>query len=189
MRVGPGVRAGLSVLATWGLAALGLDLHGQAQETTGVADAAVVLGARVLPDGTPGPSLRARTEHAVELWKAKKVSHLLLTGGHDPGEPSEAAASAAWAERLGVPRPAMVLEERSQTTKQNMAFAAPLAKARGWRRLVVVTDPYHLWRGRRQLARHGFEVEGSPATATPWYWRVHGSLREVLAVSRDLLLD
>lgn len=35
---------------------------------------------------------------------------------------------------------------------------AEMAKARGWKRIILCAHPHHLWRAGRNLSRHGMEV-------------------------------
>jgi uncharacterized SAM-binding protein YcdF (DUF218 family) len=152
------------------------------------ADVIVVLGARVQPDGTASPTLRARVEHAVELYRRGLAAKVLFSGGVGDFGSSEAEVSRALAVSLGVPGEACLLEEQSHSTKQNAAFSGELIRARGWRSVLVVTDPYHLPRARRLFAAEGLEVSGSPVLGAPrhrsWSERVYWTLREVAAHAR-----
>src|SRR5690348_13263625 len=44
-------------------------------------DMAVVLGSKVLPDGTASPRLRARLDTALRLWKAHEARFIFVSGG------------------------------------------------------------------------------------------------------------
>lgn len=152
------------------------------------ADVIVVLGARVQQDGSPSPTLRARVEHAVTLYRRGFATRLLFSGGIGDFGASEASVSRALAVELGVPAGACLVEEQSHSTKQNAAFSAELIRAQGWRSVVVVTDPYHLPRARDLFVAEGFEVSGSPVLSAPrhqaWSSRVYWTLREVAATAR-----
>ena len=163
----------------WLTAAAALDLYGARQRPEGVWDAIVVAGCRVRPDGSPSLALQRRTEAAVELWRQGLAPRIILTGGMGDHPPTEAAAAAAHARKLGVPAQALVEEGRSTSTEENARFAAQLT---GARRVVVVTDSYHVFRSRRVFARHFPEVAGFGSTpgAGP---RIKGALREVPAIA------
>lgn len=152
------------------------------------ADVIVVLGARVQPDGSPSPTLRARVEHAVDLYRRGLASRVLFSGGVGDFGASEAEVSRALAVSLGVPGEACLLEEQSHSTKQNAAFSAELIRAQGWRTVLVVTDPYHLPRARGLFTAEGLEVSGSPVLSAPrhlaWSSRLYWTLREVAASAR-----
>ncbi|MGZ3456977.1 MAG: YdcF family protein [Archangium sp.] len=171
---------GLGVL-TFGLYGMAfvVDRFGQ-RERAVPSDVVVVLGARVLPGGQPSSALRARLEKAVALYHQGLAPRLLFSGGVGVHPPSEARVMRDLAVRLGVPAEACLLEEQSHSTEQNASFSARLLRSLGARRVVVVSDPYHLLRARQYFRLHGFEVATSPALLTErnlrllerFYWTV-----------------
>jgi uncharacterized SAM-binding protein YcdF (DUF218 family) len=166
---------------SWGVVAWGLDRYGQGRPAPeGRWDAIVVLGCRVFPDGQPSTALAQRVRMAAELYAAGRADTLVLTGGLGDAGVVEAEVAAGLAESLGVPRTAMVLETRSTSTEQNARFAA---EAIAGRRVVVVTDAYHVLRSERVFARH-FDEAHVVGTVNPRWWpRVQGALREVVALA------
>jgi uncharacterized SAM-binding protein YcdF (DUF218 family) len=152
------------------------------------ADAVVVLGARVLPGGVPSGALSARVEKAVALYREGIAPRLVFSGGVGDNPPSEAQVMSALAGRLGVPAEACVLEEQSHSTEQNTRYSAELLRSLGARRVVVVSDPYHLLRARQYFRLQCFEVATSPALLTErnldaverFYWTVRESFALLL---------
>ena len=168
------------ILTAYGLAALALDRYGRRRTGTASAvwDGIVVAGCHVRPDGQPTASLAQRVRRAVELFHAGTAPVLVLTGGVGTHEPAEAVAAARLARSLGVPDEAIVLEDRSGSTEENARFAREIF---GGRRVIVVTDTYHLYRTERVFRRYFDEVMGV-AAISPMPSRVAGSLREVSAL-------
>ncbi len=166
-------------LCPWAAAAGLLDQIGQQDPAPGPYDAIVVAGCRVDPGGVASPALRARTELGVALFERGLAPELAFTGGVGEHPPSEAEVGAALAEQLGVPGAALVREQRSTSTEENARY---LAEERGYQRILLVTDAYHVFRAQQVFARHFDEVEGTGALSPAWE-RTRGSLREVLAVS------
>ncbi len=184
-----GVGIALSAVMVLSLAAY-LDNWGHRDEPMDRADAIVVLGSGLVADDTPGGSLAARTQHAVKLWKAKRAPMLLFSGYDDYFQPSQAQAAAHLAHRMGVPRGAMLTEDTSRNTWENALNSVALLKKNGWKRIVLVSDPSHVWRASQHFHNMGMDVAVSGATesdALGWQLRAHKSLREVLSVSRDVL--
>lgn len=165
--------------ATWVMSAFALDEWGRTRRAEGRYDALVVAGCRVYPDGRPSPALEWRVRKAVDLWKEGVAPRIVFTGGLGDYPPSEAEAAARLAHELGVPRSAMVLEDRSTSTEENAREAA--ARLHGVDRVVVVTDAYHVFRARRVFARYFDEVDAVGSTYGKWS-RIRGAFREVLAV-------
>lgn len=132
---------------------------------------ALVLGARVLPDGTPAPALQRRVALGVALWQAGHVRAIVLSGGTRTHEVPEAEVMAEACRAAGVPREALLLERAAMTTEQNFLFSAPLIKALGVREVVVVTDRFHAARARLLGRRAGLIVtveSPCPEDVPPW---------------------
>ena len=135
------------------------------------ADAIVVLGAAQY-DGRPSAIYQARLEHAVDLWSDGVAPLLVFTGGKEPGDRfTEGGSGARWALARGVPSAAVVTEEQSRTTYQNLAGAKRALERRdpdgGRRRIVIVSDPFHMFRAVRQAADLGMDAYPSPTRTSP----------------------
>jgi uncharacterized SAM-binding protein YcdF (DUF218 family) len=103
----------------------------------------------------------------------------VLTGGGGESLPAEAAAAAAVARRMGVPESALILEDKSRTTLENVSYLRRLVD---FNRIVVVTDTYHVLRcewffGKRFQAVRGLGV------ISPLTLRARGAFREAIAVA------
>jgi len=171
---------------------ISLDRFGQVERAR-PAPVIVVLGSRVLPDGSPGDSLRARTRKAVGLYRRGLAGKLIFTGGQgDYGEP-ESIVAAELAVALGVPWDDILWDNSSHSTRENARYAAEICRAHGWQRLIVVSDPYHLWRARYLFAREGLIAYPSPATDCERnrksLLRIEWTLRETLAVMKEVVLS
>jgi uncharacterized SAM-binding protein YcdF (DUF218 family) len=134
-------------------------------------DAIVVLGAAQY-DGRPSAIYQARLEHAVELWSGGVAPLVVFTGGKEPGDRfTEGGSGARWALARGVPSAAVVTEEQSRTTYQNLAGAKRALERRdpdgGRRRIVIVSDPFHMFRAVRQAADLGMDAYPSPTRTSP----------------------
>ena len=134
-------------------------------------DAIVVLGAAQY-DGRPSAIYQARLEHAVDLWSDGVAPLLVFTGGKEPGDRfTEGGSGARWARSRGVPSAAVLAEEQSRTTYQNLAGAKRALERRdsdgGRRRIVIVSDPFHMFRAVRQAADLGMDAYPSPTRTSP----------------------
>jgi uncharacterized SAM-binding protein YcdF (DUF218 family) len=134
-------------------------------------DAIVVLGAAQY-DGRPSAIYQARLEHAVDLWSDGVAPLLVFTGGKEPGDRfTEGGSGASWARSHGVPSAAVLAEEQSRTTYQNLAGAKRALERRdpdgGRRRIVIVSDPFHMFRAVRQAADLGMDAYPSPTRTSP----------------------
>lgn len=147
-------------------------------------EAVVVLGARVLPDGTPSEALVARVDRGVRLFQQGLAPRLLISGG-GAGATSEAAIGRALALRAGVPAAACLVETKSGSTFANASHSAELLRPLGVSRVFVVTDDFHAFRALAHFRRAGFDAELVPVQrALALDSRLWWTLREVVAVLR-----
>jgi uncharacterized SAM-binding protein YcdF (DUF218 family) len=143
--------------------------------TPGKADAIVVLGARVGPGSIPSLPLRFRAERAAELYNAGLAPFVIPTGGIGPFPPTEAEAAANVMSARGVPRDAIVLEPKATSTQESADYVAAIAGQRGWKNIILVSDPYHLLRASWLFSEYGFNVQTACtdpsylARGTYWY--------------------
>lgn len=146
----------------------------------------VVLGAAVRPGGTPSPALRRRIDHAVSLVRERPDARLLLTGGVGQHPPSEAEVMARVAERAGVPRERMLLEECATNTRESARRCSELLRDDDCSEVWIVTDAYHQRRARLAFKRVGLAVRAtSPAAGdrARRYRRIWRGLREWIGLA------
>jgi uncharacterized SAM-binding protein YcdF (DUF218 family) len=149
-------------------------------------EAAVVLGTQVLPGGRPSGPLRARTLHAARLYVAGEVGLVIPTGGVGEHPPSEAEVAAGVLRGAGVPEECILVEGEARNTRESARLVAAMARERGIRSVLLVTDPLHCVRAVGAFRAEGLSVRASPAYASPM-WRKRGArlgqfLREIAAV-------
>jgi len=131
------------------------------------AESIVVLGAAQY-DGRPSPVLRARLDHAIDLWNRHFARIVILTGGTGTGDTtSEAAVSRAYVRRHGIPEGVILLEKEGRTTRESMIAVAKILSDRGMKSAILVSDPFHMLR-LWILSRHlGFIAYTSPTRTSP----------------------
>ena len=125
-------------------------------------EAGIVLGAAVIGD-VPSPVFAARIDHAAALYKAGRVKRLVLTGGRSPEDAiSEAAAGKAYAQGQGVPASAILIEDRSRTTRQNIDNARKVLGGAAGQPVLIVSDPLHMRRAMAMAADAGLNAQPAP---------------------------
>ena len=148
------------------------------------ADAIVVLGAAQY-NGRPSPVLKARLDHAYDLYKGEFAHAIITTGSYGPDPNfSEAEVSTKYLVQRGVEVANIVTEQGSGTTSDSIRASSNLVHAKGWKSVLVVSDGFHLFRVKKMFMDNGIIAYTSPAPNSPiegsasqrfWY-----SLREVL---------
>lgn len=132
------------------------------------ADAIVVLGGghygswmrrdRVDPDELRHSRLAA----GARAWLAGRAPLIILSGGSNGGARSEAETMAMAIAKTGIPASALLLEERSDSTRDNAEMIAALAREHGMRTMLLVTSSVHMPRAALLFRDAGIEVVPVP---------------------------
>ena len=138
------------------------------QDDARPAQAVIVLGAAQY-DGRPSSVLRARLDHAADLYRRKIAPVVVVTGGKAEGDRfTESAASANYLHTKGVPDEAILREATGRTSWQSLAASAQfLIVERRIRDVVLVSDPFHAARIRGIASELGFRAATSPTRTSP----------------------
>ena len=153
-------------------------------------DFVVVLGSGLLGGRRVPPLLASRLDRgrrAFDAAIAKGREPMLITsGGQGPGEEvSESQAMTDYLVEHGVPRERILLEDKSRTTEENLAFSREIMLARLPKyRCVVVTNNFHVLRAAliAKKAKVNGQVIGS---RTASYFWPSATIREFVAVFVD----
>lgn len=132
------------------------------------ADAAIVLGAAAWGN-RPSPVFRARIDHAIRLYEQGQVDTLILTGGvGSRSSLSEAEVARRYAGARGVPDDAMLIEERSTSTLENLRNAEIVAEQNGIETVLITSNPFHMRRAMHMAQSVGLDAAPSPTQTTVW---------------------
>ena len=157
-------------------------------------DAIIVLGAGVNGE-TPSLTLQTRIRAAAEYMALHPDVPVVFSGGQGPGEDiteAEAMSRALWSNSEEWNQ-RYILEERSTSTVENLAFSKALLQERGIDTdtavIGVVTNDFHIFRATLIAEREGMTVVGFPAEL-PWWWlTTNYYVREAFALGKTLLFD
>jgi uncharacterized SAM-binding protein YcdF (DUF218 family) len=156
----------VAMFALWVISATAVLIWASRDEAR-PAHAIVVLGAAQY-SGKPSPVLRARLDHALDLWNRHLAALLILTGGIGAGDTtSEAAVGRTYARKRGVPDSAILVENEGRTTSESMRAVAGMLEVRGLQTALLVSDPFHMLRLRILARRFGFTPYTSPTRTSP----------------------
>jgi uncharacterized SAM-binding protein YcdF (DUF218 family) len=119
------------------------------------ADAIIVFGAAEYA-GRPSPVLRARLDHAFDLYQHGIASVVITTGGaaSDPRF-SEGGVGRDYLERRGIPERNLIAETQGADTAQSAVRIAVIMRANGLHSCVAVSDAYHVFRIKKLLEHEG----------------------------------
>jgi uncharacterized SAM-binding protein YcdF (DUF218 family) len=170
----------LGIIGSW------LVIAAQAVHQAGVdqarpADVIVVFGAAEYA-GHPSPVLRARLEHAYQLFERGLAPIIITTGGagKDP-KFSEGQVGRDYLAKRGVPDVNLIAETQGTDTEQSARRVGVIMDANNLKTALLVSDAYHVYRAKRMLEAEGITVYTSPrpdsAPKTAW-GRITTALRE-----------
>lgn len=150
------------------------------------ADYMVVLGAQWKAGG-PSEVLRRRLDTAVEYLKENPDTIAVVSGGQGPDEiMSEAEGMRQYLIDAGIEAERILLEDRSTSTRENLALSAGLIDVENGR-TVIVTNNFHVFRAVKIAEKQGYQAEGLAADSVVWMLP-NNLLREFFGVVKDFLV-
>lgn len=153
-----------------------------AELAEGKYDCILVLGAGVREDGTPSDMLRDRITVACELYMNTGRNTPLLMSGDHTGDYNEVGVMKSLASSLGVPTEDVFLDHKGYSTYESLCRAKQIF---GAKRVLIVTQEYHLYRALYIARELGMEAVGVSADLRPYRKQALYSTREVLARFKD----
>jgi uncharacterized SAM-binding protein YcdF (DUF218 family) len=146
------------------------------------ADAIVVFGAAEY-SGHPSPVLRARLDHALDLFHRGLAPIVITTGGAgaDPTF-SEGGVGRDYLKHHGVPERSLIAEMQGHDTSESAVRVSVIMRANGLHSCVAVSDAYHVFRIRKLLEHDGI---GPVYVAPRPDSRPHTATQRVIAVLRE----
>jgi uncharacterized SAM-binding protein YcdF (DUF218 family) len=145
-------------------------------------DAIVVFGAAEY-SGRPSPVLKARLDHALDLFH-RGVAPVVITTGGAASDPkfSEGGVGKDYLMRHGIPERSLIAETQGRDTSESATRVGVIMHANGLRSCVAVSDAYHVFRIRKLLEHEGI---GPVYTAPRPDSRPHGVFQRAFAVLRE----
>lgn len=148
----------------------------------GDADCIVVLGCQVKSDGMPSDMLRDRLRRGVELYKNGIAPKIIMSGDHGQKEYDEVTTMKNWAIENGVPEEDIFMDHAGFSTYESVYRAKEIF---GAKRVVIVTQEYHLYRALYIAEKLGLEGVGAAADYHIYAGQAYRDLREVAARCKD----
>ena len=147
------------------------------------ADAIVVLGSKINPDGHPSHRLKARLNRGYELYKRGFGPKIIVSGGTGKEGYSEARVMADYLNGLGVPLSDILLDEEGINTYQTAQATKRIAKDNGFQSLILVSQYFHITRAKLAFRKAGFaKVYSAHAYMFPELRDLYSIPREVIAL-------
>lgn len=146
-------------------------------------DVILVLGCAVRKDGTPSHMLEDRIKTGVSLYGAGLGDLILMSGDRHEGY-DEVSAMEQEAKKLGVPAEKIAIDPTGFSTYDSIANLLEQYKGK---RVLIVTQTYHLYRALYIAEKLGIEAYGVGADLRTYRKQLKYDLREVFARVKDVV--
>ena len=142
---------------------LAVQIHGQSEVDEARSAAVILVLGAAEYRGHPSPVLKARLDHALELYRQKLAPHVMTTGGAG-GDPvfTEGGVGRSYLSEHGVPADAIIVENEGASTVESLAMTGEILHRMGLHSVIVVSDGYHIYRVKKMLESTGLVAYGSP---------------------------
>lgn len=156
------------------------------EEAAGLSDVdcILVLGCQVKPDGVPSHMLEDRLRKGVELFQAGAAPKLLMSGDHGQKYYNEVGAMKRYAVDAGVADSDVFMDHAGFSTYESMYRAKEVF---GAKRIIIVTQKYHLYRAIYIANALGLEAYGVSCDYRSYSGQFYRDVREILARNKDFL--
>ncbi len=149
------------------------------------AEAIIVLGARVHPDGRLSGMLLDRMITAAELYDQGKASKILVSGDHGTVSYNEVRAMKNFLEQRGIPEEQIFMDHAGFNTYDSMYRAKAIFQVN---KAIIVTQEYHLMRAVYNARGLGIEAYGVASDRQEYAGMPKFKLREIAARNKDYAL-
>ena len=141
-----------------------------------------MLGAGVRNDGSLSAMLEDRLRRGVELYQLGAAPKLLMTGDHGRENYDEVDAMKSYAVDQGIASADVFMDHAGFSTYESMYRAKEIFQAK---KIIIVTQEYHLYRALYIAERLGLEVYGVSSDYRTYSGQTARDIREVLARVKD----
>ena len=146
-------------------------------------DCIIVLGAGIWGD-KPSPMLQDRLDQAIELYNAGVSDKIIMSGDHGQEEYDEVNIMKSYAIEKGIPSEAIFMDHAGFSSYETIYRAKEIFEAK---RVLVVTQKYHLYRTLYIANQFDLEAYGVGADPRKYVGALYRELREILARDKDFI--
>lgn len=152
-------------------------------------DVIVVFGGGVGEIGSPGKSTIERARYATELYKQGYAMKILFSSGYTYTY-NDAENMKLFAVSMGVPDSNIILEQKANSTYENVVFSKKILDKNKWGSVLLVSSPYNMRRSSLVFDKwgKGIKVFYTPVEKSQFYDRSKGvKLGQVKAILHEYL--
>ena len=146
-------------------------------------DCIIILGAGIWGD-KPSPMLEDRLLEGIKLYQNNVSDKIIMSGDHGRKEYDEVNIMKNYAIEKGIPSENIFMDHAGFSTYESIYRARDIFKAK---KIVIVTQKYHLYRALYIANQLGIEAYGVGADPRQYVGATYRELREILARDKDFV--
>ena len=146
-------------------------------------DCIIILGAAIWGD-KPSPMLEDRLLEGINLYKNNVSNKIIMSGDHGRKEYDEVNIMKKYAIEKGVPSEKIFMDHAGFSTYESIYRAKEIF---GAKKVIIVTQKYHLYRALYISNQLGMEAYGVGADPRQYAGATYRELREILARNKDFV--
>ena len=146
-------------------------------------DCIIILGAGIWGD-KPSPMLEDRLLEGISLYKDKVAPKIIMSGDHSKKDYDEVNLMKNYAIEKGVPSEDIFMDHAGFSSYESIYRAKEIF---GVKKMIIVTQKYHLYRAIYIANKLGIEVYGVGADPRKYVGETYRNLREILARNKDFI--
>lgn len=146
-------------------------------------DCIIILGAGIWGD-KPSPMLEDRLQEGIKLYQNNVSDKIIMSGDHGREEYDEVNIMKKYAIENGVPSENIFMDHAGFSTYESIYRAKDIFKAK---KVVIVTQKYHLYRALYIANQLGLEAYGVGADPRQYVGATYRELREIIARNKDFI--
>ena len=146
-------------------------------------DCIIILGAGIWED-KPSPMLEDRLLEGIKLYQNSVSDKIIMSGDHGRREYDEVNIMKNYAIEKGIPSENIFMDHAGFSTYESIYRAKDIFEAK---KVVIVTQKYHLYRALYIANQLGLEAYGVGADPRQYIGATYRELREILARDKDFI--
>lgn len=146
-------------------------------------DCIIILGAGIWED-KPSPMLEDRLLEGIKLYQNNVSDKIIMSGDHGREEYDEVNIMKNFAIEKGIQSEKIFMDHAGFSTYESIYRAKEIFKAR---KVVIVTQKYHLYRALYIANKLGLEAYGVGADPRQYVGAINREIREILARNKDFI--
>lgn len=146
-------------------------------------DCIIILGAGIWGD-KPSPMLEDRLLEGIKLYQNSVSDKIIMSGDHGRKEYDEVNIMKNYAIEKGIPSENIFMDHAGFSTYESIYRAKDIFEAK---KVVIVTQEYHLYRALYIANQLGLEAYGVGADPRQYVGATYRELREILARDKDFI--